>query len=208
MLHLLEVDVSTYHFRVHKNVSISYFRVIFMLQCSQRNGVEPFYYHYPLWYISNGLLGYPNGDCMQTLRLLEFDVPTYYLRVYKIVGISFYKIGFRVHHSWWNGVITFYYFSPLCEPSNGLLSNKNRDHIQTLHSEEVGVLTYPFEVNKTVNISSSRAMFRVHYIWRHGVWKFYYFYPLEDHSNSLYSDRNQDLMQSYGRRKLMYQLTP
>jgi hypothetical protein len=48
-----------------------------------------------------------------------------------------------------------------------------------------------FGVHKTINISSSRVMFRVHCTYRHGEVPFYHYIPLQHLSKGLSSDTNE-----------------
>jgi hypothetical protein len=55
----------------------------------------------------------------------------------------------------------FYYCTPRKDLSNGLSSDPNKDHMQKLLPQEVGIPTYHFGAHKTVGVSSSRVLFRV-----------------------------------------------
>ena len=47
MLQALEVDVQNYHFGLNKTIIISYYRVIFMVHCTLKYGINTFYYCAP-----------------------------------------------------------------------------------------------------------------------------------------------------------------
>lgn len=47
ILHPPKVDITTYHFRVKKNVGVSSSRVMFMVHDSRRNSIGPFHYCIP-----------------------------------------------------------------------------------------------------------------------------------------------------------------
>ena len=93
-----EVDIPTWHFKVHKFICISHYRVMFMVNYSQRHCVDPFHCCTPQGHISNGLLSDPNVGCMETLYPKRVAVPTYHFRVQKIVSVSSFRMIFRVHH--------------------------------------------------------------------------------------------------------------
>lgn len=63
----LEIDIQTYVFKVHKGVGFQYFKVMFRVHNTQRNGVVSSHYFTPRWDLSNGLLSNPNGYHMQML---------------------------------------------------------------------------------------------------------------------------------------------
>lgn len=56
---------------------------------------------------------------------------------------------------------SFHYCTPRRDLSNGLSSDPNGDHMQKLRPWEVGIPTYYFGARKTVDVSSSRVLFRV-----------------------------------------------
>ena len=58
------------------------------------------------------------------------------------------------------------------------------------------VRDWNFRVHKTIGVSYSRVIFRVHYIESHGMVSFDYFNPWKDHSNSLPSDPNINHMKT------------
>ena len=58
----------------------------------------------------------------------------------------------------------FNYCIPWKDISNGLSVDQNIDHMKKLCPRKVDVPTYLFGVKKTIDVSSSRIMFRVHYI--------------------------------------------
>lgn len=94
-----EVDILTYHFVVHKNVGVSYSKVIFRVCSNKRHGIGTLQYFTPPRYLSNCLLSEQNGYRMQTLCPLNVHVATFHSRVHKIIGISYSIVTFRVHHS-------------------------------------------------------------------------------------------------------------
>lgn len=93
-----EVDLETYHIRVHKTIRVSYCRVIFSVHHTQNHGVVPIHYFTLHWGLSSSLLINPCKDGMQKLRPRELDIPTYHFRVHKNVGISSCIVIFREHH--------------------------------------------------------------------------------------------------------------
>ena len=108
----LEVEISTYHFNIHKIGGVSYSRVFFGVHYRWRNGVDHVHYCVPWRKLSNGLLNNPNRDCIKTLHPMEVDVPTSHISLHKTVGISSYWFTFMLHHIKMHGVVSFHYFSP------------------------------------------------------------------------------------------------
>ena len=86
-----DVDIPSNHFGVHKTASVSTSRVIFKIKYRQRHGVGHFKCCAISHNISNGLSSYPNGDHMQKLSPMEFDLPTYQFGV--DITIAFHIIG-------------------------------------------------------------------------------------------------------------------
>ena len=59
-------------------------------------GLGPFHYFTPWRDLSNGLSSDPNVDHMQKLRSREVGIPTYHFEAHKTVGISSFRVLFRV----------------------------------------------------------------------------------------------------------------
>ena len=142
---------------------------MFRVQHIQRNGVFHSHYWTHFQYHSNSLSSDQNVDSMQMLHHSEVDVPTHHFRVHKTVCILYSKVMFRVHYIWMHGLFLSHYCTHQIYLSNSLLSDPNRDRMQTLLPWEVDVPNYSFEDKTNVAISSSRVMFRVHYILMNGV---------------------------------------
>ena len=106
-LHPRGVDIPIYHFKVHKTIVISYYRVILSLKCIQRNGVGSLFCVSPQQYLSKGLLSDPIKDHMKTLHPRKVDIPTYHFVVIKNLGISSLRDTFRAHHNPIHGVVPF-----------------------------------------------------------------------------------------------------
>ena len=66
-LHLWDVDIPTYQFRINKNFGISSSREMFRVHPNQKNYLGTFNYFVSLNVLPNGLLSDPNGDSMQKL---------------------------------------------------------------------------------------------------------------------------------------------
>ena len=66
---------------------------------------------------------------MEKLHSREVDVPTYYFGVNKTIGISYYKITFKVYQIQGNVLGTLFYFTDILDLSNGLSSDPNEDHM-------------------------------------------------------------------------------
>jgi hypothetical protein len=175
-----------------QNYSCFISRVMFNVQCSQRNCVGSFHYFTPWQDHPNGISSDPEIDHMKKLHQSEFDVPTYHFGVDKTIGFSSYKVMFIVHYSLRNGIEPIYYFSPWWALSNILPSDPNGDHMQKLCHREYDVPTYHIWVNKIIGVSSSRVMFRVHHIKIHCVIPFLYCNTQWDLSRCLLSDPNED----------------
>ena len=101
---------------------------------------------------------------------------------------------FRVFHIQWNGVIHFCYWVFWRGLCNGILSDWKIDHMQKLHPKEFDIPTYHFGVHKIFRISSSKVMFMVENILRHGLGPFNYYYPQWNLLNSLLNVQNRDCM--------------
>ena len=69
---------------------------MFRVHHSIRNGIGSLYYLFPQQDLSNGLSNGPNRYCMKTLRPQEVEIQTYHFKVHKIVGVSYYRVMFRV----------------------------------------------------------------------------------------------------------------
>lgn len=121
------VDIPTYHFRVHKTVGVSYSRFMFKVHCIYMNGVHHFHYWDLSLNLLNSLLRDQKKYCMQKLCPWQVDVPTYDFGVHKAIVLTYSRIMFRVHHMQRHGVGYFKYSSPWRELSNSLLTNPNGD---------------------------------------------------------------------------------
>ena len=117
-----EVDILANFFGFHKNIGVSYYRV-FSLQHIWRHVFSTFHYFSPCWILSNGLSRYPNGDRIKKLCASKLDVPTYHIKVHKIVCISYYTIIFRVHCNQRDSVCPFHCCPPPWVLLNGFLSD-------------------------------------------------------------------------------------
>ena len=67
-LHLLELDVPTLYFKVHKTIGVSYYRLLFRVHHRLRIVVGHFHHCNPRQDLFNRLSSDPNGDCMQNLK--------------------------------------------------------------------------------------------------------------------------------------------
>ena len=76
-----------------------------------------------------------------------------------------------------NGVGPLHYYTPWLHSFNCLSSDPNGGHMQMLGIDEVDVETYHFEVHKTIGVSNSRVIFRVHYSWINGDFPLHYCTP-------------------------------
>lgn len=132
---------------------------------------------------------------MQNLHRLEVNIRTYHFGVHKTICVSSSRVMIRVHPRLRHGVGPFLYCVSWWDLSNGFLKNINGDCMQRLLPKEVYVPTFHLWVHKTIGISSTMAMLRVYYSWRHGVWPFYYYIHMWDLSNGLWSDLNKHLIQ-------------
>ena len=112
-----DVDVPTYQIRVHKTITISYYSDVFMVHYFLRNCVSNFHYCATQWGLSNSLSSNPNGDHMHKFYLREVVVPTYQLRVHKIISIFPSRVLFRVKHRWRCALGFFHYCRHLRYPS-------------------------------------------------------------------------------------------
>ena len=92
---------------------------------------------------------------MKNLSAREFHVQAYHLGAHKIVGVSYSNFMFRLYCNLMNQFFHFFYFFL------GLSSDPNINFIKNLSPREGDVPTYLFKVQKIVDISSSRVVFRV-----------------------------------------------
>ena len=141
----------------------------------------------------------PNGDHMKKLHSREFHVPTYNFRVQKTVGFSYSNFMFRLYCNSMNGFVPFLYFSL------GVSIDPNIIFIKNLCPREADVPTYLFEVQKTINISSSRVMFRVKHKRMNVLVPFNYCSTWQDLFDSLSSDTNIDHMKTLHLQKMTYE---
>jgi hypothetical protein len=163
----LVVNIQTYLSRVHKTIVLSYSMVMFMVHHLQIHGLVPFYYWGPQRDLSNSLLSDPNRDFIQKLFAQEFDLPTYNFDIKKIDVIYYSMVMFRVHYIQIHGVTSSHYCATWWDLSNTLSSNPNRDRMQMFFLGEVGVPTYHFGFQKTIEVSYFRVKFRVHNVKTH-----------------------------------------
>ena len=138
-LRLGEVDVPTYDFELHKNISFSSCMVMFMVHCRKWHGAIPFHYFYPWWGLSRGLLINPNRGHTQTLHPQEIHIPSYHFVVQTNFGILSFRVMFRVHHSQTNCVGPSPYCTSWRNNSNDILSDTNEDCMKALYPRK---LTY------------------------------------------------------------------
>ena len=75
--------------------------------------------------------------------------------------MTFFWIRSDLGDTWSFGMGPFHDCTPWQDLSNGLSSDPNGDHMQTLRPREVGIPTYHFETCNIVGDSSSRVLFRV-----------------------------------------------
>lgn len=61
-----------------------------------------------------------------------FDVLTYDLGVHKIVGISYLRVMFMVHHIQGKGLGNFHYYAPSLDLSKRVSTNLNEDRMLKL----------------------------------------------------------------------------
>ena len=92
-----EIDVHAYHVNIHKIMVITYSTVILRVHNIWRYAIGPFQYCSPCEGLSNGLLSDTNGDHLRKLCSREVDVQTYHFWFHKTIGISSYRVMFRVH---------------------------------------------------------------------------------------------------------------
>ena len=135
--------------------------------------------------LDNDLSSDPNKDHMQKWFPWEVEVLAYHIDIHKIVGVSYSSIMIRVHLFQIQCVVPFYYFSSWWDLSNGLVRNQNGDRMEKLCHNEVDVLAYYFRVHRTLLVSSSSFIFRVHDIWGNHVWDFHYYTPMKSFQQSL-----------------------
>ena len=108
----------------------------------------PFLYCTPWQVLFNDISSDRNENCMQKLHPCKLGIPTYHFGVHKTIGVSYSSIKFRVHHSLSYGVIPCHYCTPWQGLSNNLLSNPNRNHVETLCPQRFDVANYYFRFTK------------------------------------------------------------
>lgn len=129
---------------------------------------------------------------MKTLQPREVGVPTYHLKDQKPIGVSYSRAILRVHQILRHGIGPSHYCTHRRDLSNNLSRDPNRDDMEKLPPQEVDVRTYHASVHKSVGVSCSMIIFRVHNRQRNCVGPFHYWTPCQDLSKGPSSNPNGD----------------